>query len=363
VSSSKVRIFDNEAVELLGVLFKRNQSAETFAKICELSHNLLQSILRSEGYPHTEDVYHYLYLQMERWITKWVPGKGHLYAYLSASTKNAAVSYTAKETLFRQKIIGTDVPLEDLVDNSSSYYFDNPCHVSEIDALKLELESIEVRWPEPDIRDALRYCFITILEGRARSIPDRARVLRYLQMVEVHNQNGTSYMLNQKQAKVLLAYAQGAVRVSFLNAKIGDQRLTEVDLLKLRFSFHEFSDIEDVVGTDAAKRLLTHFAGRTIKFPSVKTHAEAKRLTTSFQKAADDELEDRLLVVGTGVGVEYIQDADGVDGFDDIHRTRQEAIGVQRELSERKVGSFRLFEEDADALLGGVFEGYGEGEQ
>ena len=362
MSSSKVRIFDNEAVELLGVLFKRNKSVEVFAKLCELSHNLIQSILRSEGYPNTDDVYNYLYLQIERWVDKWVPGKGHFYAYLSASTKNAAVSYSAKETLYRQKIIGTDVPLEDLASGDEYHYYDQAFRTSELDKLKEELGSIEVRWPEPEIRDALQYVFVTILEGRCRSVPDRGRIIKYLQMVEVKRSDGTSFMLNAKQAKVLLAYAQGAVRISFLNTRIGGQILTDSDIMKLRYEFQPFSDMEDIVGPEGARRMFTHFAGQTIKFPSLKICGEIRRQVTSFVMAASESLEEREFVVGAGNSLEYLHDEDGGVGFEDLHRVHHEAMGIRREMLASKVGTFKLFDQDSIGVIEDTFEDYGEGE-
>ena len=359
MSRSKVRIFDNEAVELLGVLFKRNHSAETFAKICELSHNLIQSILKSENYPNTDDVYHHLYLQMERWVERWVPGKGHLYAYLSASTKNAAVSFTTKEALHKSKVIGTDTPLEDLVDIEGNHHFDNPFQTNELDLLRDELETTEVRWPEPEIRAALRYCFMTIMEGKCRSIPDRSRIIRYLMAVEVVRPDGTTYILNQKQAKVLLAYAQGAVRTAFLNTRLHLQQLTENDMFKLRFEFNNFNDFEDVLGVDGARRVMAHFAGMTIKFPSLKVTEEVRKVTSSFNRAITNTLSEVEFVTRGSGSLEYDLDEDGGSAG---RMDRASAMAVRSELTGNRVGTFRLYDQEDLTKVDDVLASYGVGE-
>lgn len=302
MSRTKVKIFDNEAVELLAVLFKRNKSVETFSKLAELTDPLIQSILKSEQFQDWQDVYNFLFLQMERWIERWVPGKGHLYAYISASTKNAAVSYTSKAAAYRQKVMGTDIPLEEL---GGVYETTLDSHRSTLmKTIKKELLNIETRWHEVEVRAALRYCFATILEGKCRTSPDKARVINYLTMVDVTRPDGSMYTLTRDQSRHLLDYAQGAVRSVFLRAKVRGVSLTESDIYRIKHRFAKFSDIEDVIGAKAASALITHFAGQTIKFPSIKVCADTKRQVASFNAAVthnDDDDTESLLTVASDV--------------------------------------------------------------
>lgn len=333
-SRSKTKIFDNEAVEELAVLFKRSHSAETFAKLAEMMDPLIQSILKTEQFPDWQDVRNFLFLQMERWIDRWVPGRGHLYAYIATSTKNAAVSYTTKAALYRQKVMGTDIPLEELggVDADSHSL---PFRGDLMPLIRERLLDVETRWHEPEIRSALKYCFLAILDGHCRASPSRNRVLKYLTFVEVARPDGTVYTLTREQSRHLLDYAQGAIRSIFLEIKVSDVAITPSDLLRMRYRFSKCADIEDVVGSDAASRLMVHFAGQTIKFPPVRACVNAKKQAAAFNQMVEGE------------------------GTPECHL---DALAVRQLMIGEKLGSSLLFSEDDIDNIEGALQHHGAGE-
>lgn len=352
MSTLKVRIFDNEAVETLAILFKRSRSAETFERICALMHNLLQSILHSERYAESEDIYQYLYLQMERWILRWVPGRGHLYAYISTATKNAAVSFMMKETLYRQKFMSTDLPLSSFQEGGEFEEQPLPQFLSEDDRAKIfdMLREVESGWAEPEIRGALRHCFSVILAGKCRTSIEKSKVMRYLGAVSVTRQNGSQYNLTSKQAKTILGYAMGVIRTALVSARI-TEGVSASDIFMVRHRFSPFTTIEQVIGPSAAKRLLIHFAGQTIKFPTLRIQEEATKKAAVINKVIGEDTSDEDFGGGMSFGGTY---ADPFDDPDDPDMNdRLVVAGLQREISGFLLGARTVYEDRHLGLLTG----------
>ena len=130
-------------------------------------------------------------------------------------------------------------------------------------------------------------------------------------------------------------------------------------MFKLRFEFNNFNDFEDVLGVDGARRVMAHFAGMTIKFPSLKVTEEVRKVTSSFNRAITNTLSEVEFVTRGSGSPEYDLDEDGGSAG---RMDRASAMAVRSELTGSRVGTFRLYDQGDLAKVDDVLASYGVGE-
>lgn len=85
---TKIQILENEALEGYCIQFKRSRNWHVYQRICEHSNNLIDSIILKSRYHRSApflDIKNHLFLQIERWIDRWIPAHGKVYTYFSTS--------------------------------------------------------------------------------------------------------------------------------------------------------------------------------------------------------------------------------------------------------------------------------------
>lgn len=273
---SKRCIFENELVEALAVQFKRNRDLPTYEKICAQSVNLMDSIIRRERFDQFvpfDDIRNFLFVQFERWIIRWVPGDGPLYSYIGVCIKHGCISYVTREKTFRTRYIHTDVPLEAFSDRQE--WTEQQHGILPKEVIWGKLESITCRWREAIYREVIRYSIRTIIEGRAQS--RRSAIVATIV---------DGYGLSNDMARFLFDWSIGAVRIALLEHY--DSPVTEQDLILIRHRFSDVADLADIIGQDAALKLMKVWAGRTVRFPSPKNLQELVRDSVEVEKVRRD---------------------------------------------------------------------------
>lgn len=275
---SRRRVFENDFVEELAMRYKRDHEFGVFVEICRQSKNLIDSIIIGSGYNRHHafhDICAHLFLQIERWIIKWVPGNGALYSYLSQCCKHGCISYVSKESQYRQRqILMGDAPMESLGAVYTQDFSSDPELVKAIHA------RISVRWSDHEIREAINYAVEEVLEG----IPNRKIALQTMAFafpgIGVHVEPGVSRDETVEVAKFLLDWASAAVRSAYLDLRCPP--ISENDVLRLQNRYSFLPDLVGIVGAAQAAKVITAFGGMSIRFPSVSTLTRTKQLVKAY---------------------------------------------------------------------------------
>jgi hypothetical protein len=250
-------IFDNEYVKALCAQYRRNNDFVTYRKICEATSNLMDTVIRANKFHMSapfDDIKNHLFLQLKNWINGvgLEPGAPKVFTYFSTCIKHGALSYVTKEKNLRSRMVYTDVPSE-AFPNAPVYHQNFDFELRE--HLRDALRSIEVRWAEPVIKEIVRYYVHTIVHDRAAI--RRMQVLRTAVM---------AYSVDMETARFLLDWTQAAIRMTLLEQY--EQPLGEIDIIRASEKFSFIPDIINAVGLPAAKKLMSVFAGMSVKFPS-----------------------------------------------------------------------------------------------
>lgn len=264
----KRNIFENEYVEALCLQYKRNKDFATYYRICDHLTNLMASIIRRNKYDKSApfpDLMDHLYAQVGRWVLKWVPGEGKFYTYASISIKHGAISYISKEAQFKQRYqtMG-DIPLD--VAGSFHERYDL---VGLKEAIKDDLAKLEVRWHEPEIREAVSVILYSLLDSY-----DDSKRKPLIDTISL------GYNLDTDTIKFLIDWCQGSIRSIAFDHYSAPINESDVTRLYNRFDF--LPELAEIIGIKNMRKVMTIFAGMNIRFPSVsqvkKTRKAARTL-------------------------------------------------------------------------------------
>jgi len=260
-------IFENETVEELCLLFKRNRDFATFHRICDHLTNLMSSIIRKSRYSQSvpfEDLLSHLYSQIDRWALKWRPGDGKFYTYAATSTKHGCISLVARESNYRGRFQNLgDTPIDLLGSVASEHH-----RLDDSQAIAKCLSAIETRWTEPNIQEAIRVILVSVLERRGetrgkdsegRSVDYRRNLLNTLRL---------GYEIGLDEAKFLVDWTTGAVRNVLLDHFASP--LSEGDVMRLGAKFSFIPDLINIIGVKNTRHLMHVFAGMSVRFPTVQ---------------------------------------------------------------------------------------------
>lgn len=269
---SKRIIFENEHVESLCIRWKRDGDFRTMHEIGRQLANLIDSIIRGSNFVQStsfHDLRNSLFTQMPKWLEKWVPGEGKFYTYVTRCIQNGCLGYLGKENVYKGRFVSTDAPFESLNPEASSYSqrFDE----FEDSKIAEEVAKIPTRWHEPEIREVCRVFIKAILRNRASP---RRKIL-----IETVT---TAYPVEQDEAKFLLDWCSASVRMIYLERY--SHPLTEMDILMSSEKFGYMPDLISSLGFKTTKKLLTIFAGCTVKFPSPGTITKVSRAVSELNK-------------------------------------------------------------------------------
>lgn len=281
---TKAVIFDNDLATGLCTQFKQTKDIVTYKKICEVSNNLMDSIIRSSRF-HLQvpfgDIKNHLFLQVENWIEKWQPTKGKVYTYFCVCIKHACLSFVSKEALIRSRFVFEhqmrDVPLEAVAGSVGPGSYTAEFRAS----LGTALEELEIRWREPVVREIIRYLVDCVVHNRTEG--RRQEILRTITF---------GYPVDLNTAKFLLDWTQAAVRACLLVKY--DQPLGEIDIIRVSERFDRMPDLIKLIGLRNAKILMTTFAGQTIRFPSqtqLRRHTVLKKV---YDRLGEDPSPDAV---------------------------------------------------------------------
>lgn len=276
----KKQVFDNDKVEALALQYKRNRDTVTYQKICAESNNLMDAIIRSKRYDRKVpfgDLKNHLFLQIENWILKWVPGAGKIYTYFTTCIRNGCLSYLSKERLFTERFAVTDVPLDTIGEGQTH----TPKFESDVrEVLEKVLEDINCRWQEPVIREVVRYLVSCVLRNRGDRRPQILRTVVLGWPVQIET------------AKFLLDWTHGAVRMALLEHF--HQPLGEIDVYRAAQKFGFLPDLINTVGINATKQMMNVFAGTSIRFPSLQQVRRWHEAVRIFEEMSEDPSPENI---------------------------------------------------------------------
>lgn len=254
---AKKQVFDNQLVEQLTLQFKENNDFNVYQKICTLSLDLMDSIIRSNNF-YKQSPFHeirnYLFTQFPNWLNGWKQDKGKLYSYLSGCIFNGCISYVGKDASHHKRHTYTDVQLDTIGHEDDVSYSHHHMSDEDMEVLKESVNDIVCRWNEPIIRECLRYAITAAMQNRAGR---RQEIIKSIVW---------GYGIHSDTAKFLLDWSLGAVRAALLSHY--DSPLGEVDIIRISDKYSFLPDIMNVIGVENTKKLMTIFAGMTIRFPT-----------------------------------------------------------------------------------------------
>lgn len=253
----KKQIFDNQLVEQLLVEYKVSRDFNVYQRICIESLNLMDSIIRSNNFYKQapfHEIRNYLFTQFPRWIENWTEGR-KAYSYWSSCIKNGCISYVSKDASVRQRHLYTDVPLDSVGHEDDVSYCHYHLSAEDTEYLKKTVHEIVCRWREPVIRECLRFTVTSVIQNRA----DRRQ--------EIIKSLVWGYSISGDTAKFLLDWSLGAVRAALLDHY--DSPLSEGDMLRISEKYSFIPDMINLVGVKQVKKLMTVFAGMTVRFPTL----------------------------------------------------------------------------------------------
>ena len=252
----KKQIFDNQLVEQLLVEYKGSRDFNVYQRICIESLNLMDSIIRSNNFYKQapfHEIRNYLFTQFPRWIENWTEGR-KAYSYWSSCIKNGCISYVSKDASVRQRHVYTDVPLDSIGHEDDVSYCHYHLSNEDTEFLKNSIHEIVCRWREPVIRECLRFTVTSVIQNRA----DRRQ--------EIIKSLVWGYAISSDTAKFLLDWSLGAVRAALIDHY--DSPLGEGDMLRIAEKYSFIPDMINLVGLNNVKKLMTVFAGMTVRFPT-----------------------------------------------------------------------------------------------
>lgn len=310
-TASKKMIFENETVEELCLLFKRNRDFATFHLICDHLTNLMASIIRRSRYHRAvpfDDLISHLYSQVDRWALKWRPGEGKFYTYAATSTKHGCISCVAREANYRGRFQNLgDTPMDILGSVASNHH-----KMDDSQAIAKCLTLIETRWSEPNVQEAIRVILVSVLERRGetrgkdydgKSVDHRRNLLNTLRL---------GYEMDLDEAKFLVDWTTGAIRGVLLDHF--SSPLSQEDIMRLSGKYSFIPDLINTIGVKDTKKLMHIFAGVSIRFPTIQ---QMKR-TSAAGNVINSLMQDPQSLIRTGIKLPGISAATVEDDTEQV---------------------------------------------
>jgi len=278
-------VFENDYLETLAITFKRDRDFGTYYRICRFTKNLMDSIILGSRFNRTvphHDLCSHLFLQMERWLDKWIPGNGSLYSYVSTCCKHGCISLVTKESTLRQRnLLMGDSPPEV---TGAHYEMDFSGEGDMVDRMRA---SVSMRWHDPVIKEAVQYVLEEILSnGGIRQRKNMIRTMEYAFDLGVHSEPSLGKNEAVEVAKFLIDWTVAMVRAEWLERHASP--VSSEDVLRLQSRYGYLPDVVGLIGVENATKLMVAFAGVGIRFPTASAFDRMK----SVGKAYDEWLAD-----------------------------------------------------------------------
>ncbi len=282
---SKRMVFENDHVEALCISYKRDRDFGTYYEICRYTKNLMDSIiLGSKFNRHVSfhDLCSHLFLQVERWIDRWIPGQGTIYSYFSICIKHGCCSFVSREATLRQRQVLTgDIPLETV---GASYVMDFSGEGDLVDRIRRE---VHVRWHDPDIQDAVRYVVEEILmNGGIRQRKILLRTMEYAFDLGIHTEASLGRQEPVEVAKFLVDWTSMAVRQIWLDHRTAP--ITSFDIIRLQSRFSFLPDLVNCIGLENTSKVMSVFSGVSLRLPTIAAWDKTKQLANAYEAYLKD---------------------------------------------------------------------------
>lgn len=269
-------IFDNAVVEELAVEYQNTKSVQVYQDICAETYNMMDAIIRSKRY-HLKvdfnDLKNYLFLQFERWILGWRKDGKAIFTYFSACIRNGCLSYLAKESQYEQRFAVTDSPLDVLSSDSSNGSISDEDSQAFKESVNKAVEDMTCRW-DAKTKEVIRYLVSCVMRERS----DRRK--------QIITTACYGWDMDIESVKFLLDWSSGAVRKCVLDAY--NSPLGESDIARIAERFTFIPDIIDLIGIKHTGKLLTVFAGISVRFPSMQQVRRWVTMKNIYENMAND---------------------------------------------------------------------------
>lgn len=196
-------------------------------------------------------------LLVPRWLLRWEPSKGKLFSWFSQCAKNAfktevnrAVQYGARfysagdnlETLFGSEDHGIDK--QDLADE-----------------LKRKIQDITVRWGDPQEIGAMRFMVDSLL----MEDHDKSSAIR-----------GACYAWGISPEMSKFFYRSALIILRTVMFHKAHMPFTEYDLFLHQHSYEPIVDLNEIIGWENTKKVISILGGTRIKIPTLKQMSQLR---------------------------------------------------------------------------------------
>jgi hypothetical protein len=236
---------------------------------------MFERLAQHERYNQTVDLEILVSAAQEKvvkWLLRWEPRKGKLFTWFSKCAKHAFLSELGKVNLYRKRFHATSDNLEKFI-GAEDHDVDKHDLAAEV---KARIATLTCRWGHPQEIGCIGYLIECILDEDNRDKQAAIRASAY------------AWGISLDMAKFFYRWAICELRTVLLE-KIRVP-ITQDDLLYLSESYTTFIDTVNIIGIEAAKKLIAVQGGSRIKIPTL---AHLARLKENYQIWQEIEQTDK----------------------------------------------------------------------
>ncbi len=265
---------------------KNAEAMKVLEEIVVASTEMFERLAQYEGYHYTVDLDILVSAAQEKvvkWLLRWQPKKGKLFAWFSKCAKNAFRSELVKVNQFRKRYHVTS-------DNLEKFFGAEDHEIDKNDAaleVRKKLQGLTCRWGDPQEIGAIQYLLECIVEEEH----DKQASIRSA---------AYAYGISFELSKFFYSWALVAMRdVMYKKIRVP---FTEQDLFRLQQSYSDISNLLDMPGTpfnwDQIKWLIATHGGKRIKIPTMAQLAKLREDKEIFDEIdASDKDPDSVAEV------------------------------------------------------------------
>lgn len=259
---------------------RHSDAMQVLEEIVIASTGMFQRLAQHEGYHYTVDLNILVSAAQEKvvkWLLRWQPSKGKLFAWFSKCAKNAFRSELVKVNQFRKRYHVTS-------DNLEKFFGHDDPEIDKHDVameVRGRLANLTCRWGHPQEIGAIQFLIECILEEEH----EKQAAIRSA---------AYAYGISLDLSKFFYSWALVALRDQMY--KKVRVPFTEEDLVRAAHSYTHFVSLFDMANTPFTwnvhgKYLVANYGGMRIKIPTiaqVATLVESKRIFDEIDESEKD---------------------------------------------------------------------------
>jgi len=225
------------------------------------STQMFERLAQHEDFHYTVDLKILVAAAQEkvvRWLLSWKPQKGRLFSFFSKCAKNAFRSEIVKAVQYRKRYHVTSDNLESFFGQEDHTAYRNDA-ASE---LKKSIESISVRWGDPQEIGAIMYLISCVVE---EDEIDKQRAIRSA---------AYAWAISPELSKFFYSWVLMELRDK-MYAKVYIP-FTQQDLFRHHYSYTHLVDLLNIITWEQLRKIIAVMGGTRLKIPTI---AQMVRMT------------------------------------------------------------------------------------